>query len=181
MKSRETTQARQLKTLEQTAYHEAGHAVMATWLRCNFRHVSIISDDSESSLGHILSGKRARLEYNRVDPTQPDRYRAEKYILVSFAGNAVERLFTGQKTWKGSKKDLIDAYDYMSCLIQEDDEVTAYFKWLQVRARNILSLSWNWFAVETLAKALLKEKYIGSRLVRQIIKNAWKDSVNHLK
>jgi len=64
-------------------------------------------------------------------------------------------------------------------LIQEEKEIRAYLKWLHERARNTLSLSWNWFAIETLADELLKRMYIGRRQVHQIIRKAWKDSVEH--
>ena len=163
-------------TLERIAYHEAGHAFMAFYQRCTCRHASIIPDEKDNSLGHILNGKRARVEYDRISPSSKDRLQIEKYILVAYAGNAAERLLTRRKVSDGSHKDFQDAYDYVSLLIQDEEEVYAYLKWLQLRAENILSIRYNWFAVEVLAKELLKRKYIGGKQVRQIIRQAWIDS-----
>lgn len=39
-----------VSTLTRTAYHEAGHAVMAYELRCRITHVTIIPE--EANLGH---------------------------------------------------------------------------------------------------------------------------------
>ncbi|MFC2002560.1 hypothetical protein ACFLV4_01245 [Chloroflexota bacterium] len=166
--------------LKRVAYHEAGHAVMAFWLRCRFHHVSIILDESEDTVGHVLSGKRARVEYERVEPSSHNRFQIEKYILVALGGNAAERLLTGRKVWAGSETDLHNAYDYVSLLIQEENEIRAYLKWLHERTGNTLSSACNWFAVETLANELLNRRYIGSGQVHQIIRKAWKDSVEHV-
>jgi len=167
-------------SLKRVAFHEAGHAVMAFQLKCRFHHVTINPDENEGSLGHVLNGKHARVEYNRVEPSSYNRLQVEKYILVSFAGNAAERLLTGRKILVGSGSDFDQASNYMSLLIQEEDESRAYLKWLRERAVNILSSSWNWFAVETLANELLKRKYIGDKEVHQIIRKAWIDSIDHI-
>lgn len=43
-----------MKSIERTAYHEAGHAVLAHFLGVGLKHVSIIAN--EDSSGHILDG-----------------------------------------------------------------------------------------------------------------------------
>jgi hypothetical protein len=156
--------------LKQTAYHEAGHVVMAITMRCSFRRVTIVSDENKGLLGHVLSGLRARLEYNRGEPSSRDRILVEKYILVSLAGNAAARIFTKKKFWTGANADLAQAYEYAN-LIAYGDEIPAYVEWLRLRAYNILVYEpCCWDSVEILANALLKYKTIGSMRARKIIK-----------
>jgi hypothetical protein len=147
---------------------------MAVWLRCRCRHVSIIPE--ESSLGHLLRGKAARVEPDPVEPSSQTRFQLERLALVNLAGNAAECLFTGRKCFAGSNSDFVDAYNYLHHLTRNEDEIRAYIGWLRERAKTILSLNFNWFAVETLANELLKEKYLGRRKVYKIIRKAWYDS-----
>jgi hypothetical protein len=106
---------------------------------------------------------------------------AEKYILVALAGIAAERILTGRKVKAGSYQDGRTAGYYMDQLVYEEEEVKAYSEWLLAHAENLLRLQDNWFAVETLADELLKEKYIGSKRAHEIIRAAWKDSVPQFK
>jgi hypothetical protein len=169
------------KSLKRTAYHEAGHAVMALALRCRFRHISIIPDDNQGTLGHVLQGKIATFDTETRDPSSKMRYHLERLALVSLAGNAAECLFTDHKIKTGSGSDFSHACLYLNYLTPDEDELLTYGKWLIERAKVILSSSWNWYAVETLAKELLKKKYMGRKIVYKIVKDAWKESVYHVR
>jgi hypothetical protein len=164
------------KSLKQITYHEAGHAVMALWLRCRFRHVSIIPDENEGSEGHILQGKTADFDPEIRDPSSEIRFHLERLAMVSLAGNAAECILTGRKCKTGSNSDFSHARDHLHYLAPSEDEITPYFNWLRERTRIALLSRWNWFAVETLAKELLQKKYIGRNRVHQIVRKAWKDS-----
>jgi hypothetical protein len=153
---------------------------MACQLKCRVRHVSIIPDKNEGSLGHILKGKTARIEPEPGEPSVHTQFHLEKLALVSLGGSAAESLLTGHKCNAGSQSDFNDAWDYLFHLTKDEDEIAAYFRWLRERAKTTLSSNWNWFAVETLANELLKRKYIGGKEVRKIIRQAWIDSIDHI-
>jgi hypothetical protein len=176
MSNKRALTSRRTISLKQTAYHEAGHAVMAVWLRCRCLHVSIIPDENEGTLGHLLRGKLARVEPEPLEPSAKTRLQLERLVLVYLAGNAAEYLLTGRKCFASSNSDFMDAYDYLNYLTRNEEEIRAYIGWLRERAKTILSLNFNWFAVETLANELLKEKYLGRRKVYKLIRKAWYDS-----
>jgi ATP-dependent Zn protease len=163
-------------TLKQTAYHEAGHAVMAVWLRLRVLHVSIIPDEEEGSLGHTDQGKGAKIEPENRESSTETRFQIERLVLVLLAGNAAERILANRKCSAGSESDYSKASGLLSYLAPRDDEMRSYCVWLGERAKTILLSDWNWYAVETLANELLKQKYIGAKMVRQIVHQAWKDS-----
>jgi hypothetical protein len=148
---------------------------MALWLRRRVRHVSIIPNEDEGSLGHLLPGKSAHVEPETKDPSAKTQFQLERLALVSLAGNAAECLLTNRKCFAGSDSDFFQAWDYLHYLTGSEDETRAYISWLSERAKTTLSSSWNWFAVETLANELLKQKYIGAKRVHQIVRQAWKN------
>lgn len=162
--------------LEATAYHEAGHAVAAYWLRRAFRHVTIAPDLEGGSLGHMLDRK---LKGEWIPDAEPERYRSrfEKMIIVSMAGAEAERKFTGRYNRIGASGDRKDQVDYGCWLTAGDlDEVPLYLDLLKHRTRRLLEAHHVWFAVEVLAKELLKRETIRWKDAKEIIRQAMFDS-----
>jgi len=98
--------------LKKTAYHEAGHAVAACEYRRKFSYVTIAPE--EDSLGHVLYqhlGKNFHPEYDEMSKV---RAKLEKAILISLAGHAAERIFSGKNNWLGSSNDIHSVVDYAS-------------------------------------------------------------------
>jgi hypothetical protein len=49
-----TMRSRDRKSLEATAYHEAGHAIARWWLGLRFKEASIIPNSAGGTLGHVF-------------------------------------------------------------------------------------------------------------------------------
>ena len=166
--------------LKRTAYHEAGHAVMAYWLRRRIHHVTIIPDSDSDSLGHLSKARLAMLseaEWEfRIDTGDLSRLRqkVEGEILISFAGQVAEELLTNRKRrLAGSASDYQFITTALICLTSDmGDELTAYSNWLYERTRAILSQGMVWRAVQALAAELLTRRYIAGKQARQIIQDA---------
>jgi ATP-dependent Zn protease len=93
---------RSVKSIERTAYHEAGHAVLAHFLGVGLKHVSIIAN--EDSSGHILDGGEFSEE------TEEMRHHAEEAFwlcmaIVRYAGAEAERRLTQRRRNTGAKND----------------------------------------------------------------------------
>jgi ATP-dependent Zn protease len=151
-----------------TAYHEAGHAVVAFTLNRAFRRISIIQD--EETLGHVLYRKW----HKKFDPNgmEPDRARLpiEKAIMTAYAGHEAEYNFTGRHNHIGSDFDSRQAADFATYIIDDwEKELPAFLTWLRIRTRNILQAPAHWRAVEVLAEALLEKEEIGATEAKQII------------
>jgi ATP-dependent Zn protease len=166
MKTQQITKAQRA-----TAYHEAGHTVMAYIVRRAFRRVSIVEE--EDRLGHVLYAKwRADFDPDAVDEDRARRG-LEKAIMTAQAGEVAEHIFTKRHNWQGARGDLQLETDLASYLISDmEDELPASLKWLRIRTRNQLLVPFYWRAVEDLAAALLEKKEMSSREARLIIQNS---------
>lgn len=87
LKALEATRKRADKRRQQTAYHEAGHAVMAEYLGYPVRKVSIVP---EGNIGGYCSIEA--LPWNEFKDEEV-RTHAMSNILICFAGHAAESLF----------------------------------------------------------------------------------------
>lgn len=161
-----------------TAYHEAGHAVMAYVLGRPFRRVSITTD--EDSLGHVLYRKwDKRFDPNTTDPERA-RLKIERAIMTAFAGHEAEFLFTGRRNHVGSRTDT-EAGGRLATYIIDDWEIElpAFLKWLRIRTRNILNSPQHWRAVEDLAVALLEKEEMSvseaQSVISQSFRKRWSD------
>ena len=163
------------KKVEKTAYHEAGHAVAAFYMKRSFRYVTI--EPEEDSLGHIMY-KKFRDSFNpEIDPDREIRKPLEKAIITAFAGPIAEQIFSGRKNIIGAKSDLRDALDYACYLCGSLEETEAYVNWLWIRTKNMIKQPAKWCSVEGLAEELLDCRKIGYMKARKIIKDSLQRAV----
>jgi Peptidase family M41 len=150
-----------------TAYHEAGHAVLAYSLGRAFTRVSIAAD------GHTLG----RCSFRRPgDWFRPDlridgatRRRLEERIMISLGGPESEARYTGRYDEEGAQEDLERAIDHACFMTDDEAEASAYVVWLRLRTLNLMRRSEFWPGVTALAHALLSHEEIGYRRARSII------------
>jgi Peptidase family M41 len=164
--------------LEQTAYHEAGHAVAAYVVRRGVMKVSIAPDDT--SLGRVHCQRWGEKFRPDAEVTSRTRARLEAGITVCLAGPEAERAFLGRRTIRGlESSDLHKACNLASYLSGDPDVDGAYVYWLQLCTRSLLARPDNWAGVVALAAALLESPEISGRRSRQIIHEAerkWLDN-----
>jgi hypothetical protein len=156
--------------LKRTAYHEAGHAVMAYCLNYYIRHVSIIPEGD--ILGHLQRGQRENVKGAEFNPSAGTRNGIEKKAMVSWGGNVAEYLLTRHKFRTVSEQDEQDVFYCLLYLSSNAQEAGAYSDWLWYRTKTMLQASWHWAATEALARELFDHRYIGGNRVRQIIKES---------
>jgi hypothetical protein len=162
-------------SMKLTAYHEAGHAVVAYYLHRRIRHVSIIQ--SKDELGHMLRGKGPDLKSAEWEISNGIRDRLEDSAMISWGGDAAEFILTNRKKYRpGSTSDIHSVVEYLSKICGEPEALGAYVDWLWYCTRNLLREENQWIAVEALAVELIKKRYIGGTRTRQIIKNTIEDN-----
>lgn len=126
-----------LGTLEATAYHEAGHAMAAWYLKIPFgkgKHaISIVPDGSTQ--GHFLSKHILRGRRIDVGTTGADQLKMERLVVVLLAGMVAQRRHrpSSIRTWHGSS-DFHSAVDLIGYFAGNDREIEAYLKLLRIRA-----------------------------------------------
>jgi ATP-dependent Zn protease len=162
-------------SIKLTAYHEAGHAVVAYYVHRRIRHLSIIP--REDDLGHMLQGKGPDLKSAEWETSTRTRDRLEESAMISWGGDAAEYILTNRKKYRpGSMSDIHNVIGYLSKICPESDALSAYVDWLWYCTRNLLREEYQWLAVEALATELIEHHYIGSTRARQIIKKAIEDN-----
>jgi ATP-dependent Zn protease len=95
--------------LQATAYHEAGHAVVALRLGLKFRHVTIKPDSD--SLGHLKCDRHPKWFNPNIDKSDRTRMLTERHIIVDFVGQIAEAKLLGRRPRFGMACDNYHAVD----------------------------------------------------------------------
>jgi hypothetical protein len=149
-----------------TAYHEAGHAVVAIALGRSFRKVTIVPD--EDSLGHVLHRPFPKGFRPDIDVGSRNEHRIRQSVMCSLAGMAAERRGCGRAT--GYSEDLRRADDMMSYLSARPTVERLWCRLLLAQTEATLE-QW-WPGVEALCAALLARRTILGSHARAIVLNA---------
>jgi ATP-dependent Zn protease len=141
---------------ETTAYHEAGHAVVALALGRPVSRVTIIPDQ-----------KRAGLCEFRKGTFRPSDDWLEREILIALGGVAAEARYTGNYAWDGAARD---ERFVRSLAVQRAGERRAarLQRRLLAKVEHLLAQEENWRAVEAIAAELLRAGTISGRAARHL-------------
>ncbi|HBJ36416.1 MAG TPA: cell division protein FtsH [Planctomycetaceae bacterium] len=153
----------QISELIATAYHEAGHAVMAAILGRNIQKVTIKAGQIQTGgvrLGvcELASGRRRASN----DALQDE-------VLILLAGMVAEAKFTGRYCKLGASQDL----RHVASLLHERGGNEKQAERLQRRmldkAEHLLNVPAHWQAITLVAKELIERKAISGRSVRHFV------------
>lgn len=139
-----------------TAYHEAGHAVVALALGRAVQRVSILP-------GHAWLG-RCEFQKGRVRPLEDW---LEREILISLAGAAAEARHTGAYAWDGASADL-RAVRRLAVQRAGERQAERLERRLLAKVEHLLNQAGHWQAVELIAVELLRRETISGRAVRHL-------------
>lgn len=133
---------------QSTAYHEAGHAVVAHVLGLDIEKVTIIGD--EESAGQCI----APLPENFMPYDDEDYELMEKHLMTNMGGAAADELRKGERpSLIGNDRD--GAFDLVSRLAGgNEDEQLEISEQAHQKAKRILGSKWG--AVESLAETLIR-------------------------
>jgi ATP-dependent Zn protease len=139
-----------------TAYHEAGHAVVALALDRPVHRVSVLPN--RERLGQCEFGKSV---------FRPSEDWIEREILISLAGMAAEARHTGTYGWVEAERDL----RYVRRLVLQragERQAERYERRMLAKVENLLADDGHWRAVELIAAELLKHGVISGRAARHL-------------
>jgi len=156
------------KALISTAYHEAGHAVVAYIERIKIRKATIVpGKDYLGVVTRQMIEKHVRDAFEFAGITPAKRARVESFIMLSLAGGIAERKHRGRANHIGSRADYETAAGLAMDATGSGEEATAYFRWLYIRTEQIIDAYW--YLVEAVAEALLAKQTLTTADVEQIV------------
>jgi len=146
-----------------TAYHEAGHAVVAWAEGIRLRSVSIIpTDDTDGRVEHVNQLWGSTIDSNRSDA---NRLKAERHVRVSLAGQLAQRKFDRRTVRKWhAQRDHESAVNVLGHLVQSNRELEAWLDLLSIQTEQLLKLHWQ--MVRGLAQELMKRNRMGGKELR---------------
>lgn len=149
--------------LAATAYHEAGHGVVAWRLGFKVRRVTIEpGKDHDGFVEHDSPLRGVRLD---IDGSDRARLRAEKAIMICLAGILAQRRFAPRsvRQWHGeADRDL--AADLALRINGSGEAATAFLRWLDLRTADVIESAWD--SVESLAAALLERRTLDAHAAK---------------
>jgi hypothetical protein len=156
--------ARRLQIIRETAYHEAGHAVAAWNYGVRFKHVTIIAE--EDSFGHLMHSPP---KWFHPDYDSSDRMamRAQRYIIISFAGQLAQAKFRGKHPRWGMGSDNRNAVNMAFYMCGSEKTVDAYLRSCWSASNDLVNVRWR--EIKVVAKALLARNILKYEDVLEVI------------
>jgi hypothetical protein len=152
-----------MRSIEQTAYHEAGHAVVSLELNRRFRYITV--KPAADSAGHLAPFKSAKwVDRESYEVTARfERYTRDEVMIflaggiaarVKFPNHHGDRLVSNGLIVAGDQHEAANAASYLV----SDIEIPHYLKWLRVRTQSLLSRPDVWVCIEGIAAELLQRE-----------------------
>jgi len=152
--------------LTATAYHEAGHAVMALVLGRSIEKVTI-------SPARLQTGG-SRLGACKL---QKGRFKAshdalEDDALILLAGMVAESHFTGRYCGEGAAQDLRAVRQLLAKRAKNDRGIERLMRRLLDRTQHVLGAAGHVQAIQSVSRELLQRETISGRAVRHLLAQA---------
>ena len=149
--------------LEATAYHEAGHAVIALTLGRAVERVTIVPNQGYLGACHM--------QKTRVKPTKDW---LEDEILILLAGMVAESRVTGQMYSAGASQDLRGVRRLVLMRTDGQKQVERLERRLLDKTEYLVNDDVHWAAIQTIARELLIHQTISGRAARHHFEQAIK-------
>jgi hypothetical protein len=144
-----------------TAYHEAGHAVVAIALRKSVERVSIEPNQLRLGQCKLKQGIRG-----------PLKDAVETEILILLGGVGAEARHTGDYAWEAADGDMRQVRTLLQSRRDGPRQMKRYEQRLLDKAEHLLDQPGVWTAIERVAAELLRSGTISGRLVRYLYEQA---------
>lgn len=152
-----------------TAYHEAGHAVMALALGRLVDRVTIVP--GKTQFGHATLGQ-CKVQKSRA---RASKDWLEDEMLILLAGMVAEAQFTGQYCTAGATQDLRAVRRLAESRSGNDRQAARVERRALDKTEYILSDTQHWQAVEAIVQQLLEHQTISGRAARHLFELSVKE------
>ena len=155
--------------IQRTAYHEAGHAVLAYFLGVGLKRVSIVRD--EDSRDHLHGGEYG----DDTEYTEHMRAFAEeafwlRMAIMRYAGTEAERRLARRWRNTGAENDYKWAAIALEKITMDWPSRRALYFYARRRTRLLVENYWP--EIEAVARALIERKQLGVEEVRRMLRGS---------
>jgi ATP-dependent Zn protease len=140
-----------------TAYHEAGHAVVALSLGRSVEKLTIVRNSLRLGSVQIGKGRNSRKQ---------DYFEIEALILL--AGVVSEARYTGEYNWDGAQQDLRAVRRLSLARVETIKKAERLERRLLDKTEHHLDQPGNWEAVKLVAAELIQSQSISGRAARHL-------------
>ena len=144
-----------------TAFHEAGHAIMAELCGRLLTEVEIVGDREHTGSVQSLAFP--------PDP-EAEAEDVERHLKIILAGTVAEAMVSGRQGWDETSEDLDSAVRLGMRLVDDCEDVLPLLE--DIGADVERDLRGHWSAVEMLAAELLDRKALTGSEVRRLLAGA---------
>jgi hypothetical protein len=160
MRTRSKSQA------EATAYHEAGHAVIAYFLGYKPEFVTIIP--TVDSAGHIIHPNPLHGIQLDIDDSSETRLRVESAITICFAGPIAQQRYNS-RSWRRvhGQVDYEKIAELGLQVCGSDEQANAFLRWREIVACDMVKA--HWLRIQLVAGQLLEHENLSQTDLDAII------------
>lgn len=153
---------------QSSAYHEAGHAVVAWYHNIDLEVITLGAPEDE--MGRTRHANPLQGVDTAWGTSVADRIRMEQLVGVCLAGPLAQRKFSlvGFRRTH-AEDDWQQAVDLLSYFVVTHEELEAYFRLLEIQTRNLLGLDFIWNSITNLATVLLQCQTLSGAEANHII------------
>ncbi|QDU25146.1 ATP-dependent zinc metalloprotease FtsH [Anatilimnocola aggregata] len=144
-----------------TAYHEAGHAVIALALGRLVQRVSILPNQLRLGACELKKGKAKQTH----DPVETE-------ILIFLGGVAAEARFTGTYAWGGAQQDLRYVRSLTTQRAGSQKQIERLERRMLDKVEHLLDDPAVWLATKLIADELLRSTTISGRAAKHLFEQA---------
>ncbi|HUZ32343.1 MAG TPA: hypothetical protein VMV19_09630 [Xanthobacteraceae bacterium] len=152
--------------IEATAYHEAGHAVVAYVL--GYRPQSVTIVPTIDAAGHIVQADPLYGLQHDIDGSHEVRLRVESFITICFAGPITQKRYN-PRSWRRAHGqwdyDKIAELGLRVC--GSDQQAAAFIRWREIVACDMVRA--HWLRIQLVAGQLLERERLGQTDLDAII------------
>ncbi len=146
-----------------TAYHEAGHAVVALSQGRLVEKITIVRNTLR--LGQVQLGKGRR--------GRPNDY-LESEVMILFGGLVSEARYTGQYAWRGAQQDMWAIRRLTLSRAGSTEKAERIEQRLLDKTEHWIDQPGHWLAIEAIVAELIKSRAMSGRAARHLFDQTMK-------